>query len=139
MANKSTNAEIELRISTISEMVVKGYTRDKIIRYASAEWKVSERTTDTYLKKAWDKIHKSTNYDLKQEVTLQRARFEDLYSKNYNIQDYRECRQVLDSLAKLLGVNKPDQHEIDTNNKHSFEVTPEIVDKVFKAYEDEWE
>ena len=102
--NKATNAEIELRVSTVAEMIIKGQGRGKIIRFGSENWNVGERQIENYISKAWEKIERNTDFDIKQELKLQRARFEDLYGKNYTIQDYRECRQVLDSIGKLLGL-----------------------------------
>lgn len=107
--NKATNAEIETRIATVAEMVIKGQGRQKIIRYGSEEWNIGERQIENYISKAWEKIEKNTDFDIKQELKLQRARFEDLFQKNYTIQDYREARQVLDSIAKLLGLNEPEK------------------------------
>ena len=107
--SKSTNAQLELRVSTVAEMIIKGQGRDKILRYGSKEWNVSDRQIDEYLAKAWEKIGRNTDYDIKREIKLQRARFEDLYQKNYTIQDYREARQVLDSIAKMLGLNQPEK------------------------------
>ena len=109
---EATSAEVELRTSTVAEMINKGQGRQKICRFASEEWKISDRQIDRYISKAWDKIEKNTDFDIKQELKLQRARFEDLFQKNYTIQDYREARQVLDSIAKLLGLNEPDKLNI---------------------------
>ena len=122
--SKVTNAELELRVATVSEMIIKGLGREKICRYATKNWAVSDRQVDRYISKAWDKIEKNTDFDVKQELKLQRARFEDLFQKNYTIQDYREARQVLDSIAKLLGLNEPEKHEVD----HKITGSPIIID-----------
>lgn len=130
---KATNAEIELRVSTVSEMLIKGQGRDKIIRYGSENWNVGERQIENYIAKAWDKIEKNTDYQLAQEIHLARARLEDLYSKNYTIQDYRECRQVLDSLSKLLGTNQPEKTESKTH--HEIELTDNQLKELMS---DDW-
>ena len=122
--NKATNAEIELRVSTVSEMIIKGQGREKIIRFGSENWNVGERQIENYISKAWGKIERNTDFDIKQELKLQRARFEDLFQKNYTIQDYREARQVLDSIAKLLGLNEPEKHKVE----HNITGSPIIID-----------
>ena len=103
--SKASNAEIELRIQTVAEMLIKAQGREKILRYCAEKWNIQERMADNYISKALDKIKKNKEFlDIEQEISLQKARLEDLYQKNYTIQDYRECRQVLDSIGKLLGL-----------------------------------
>lgn len=128
---KSTNAEIELRVSIVSEMLIKGQGRGKIIRYGSENWNVGERQIENYIAKAWEKIEKNTDYDIRREIQLQRARFEDLFQKNYTIQDYREARQVLDSIAKLLGLNEPEKHRVE----HSGEI--KVPQTLAELYDEE--
>ena len=111
--SKASNAEIELRIQTVAEMLIKATGREKILRYCADNWNIQERQSDEYISRALDKIKKNREFiDIQQEIDLQKARFEDLYGKNYIIQDYRECRQVLDSIAKLLGLNEPEKLNI---------------------------
>ena len=111
---KSTNAEIEVRVATVAEMIIKGQTRDKIIRYSSDNWDIGERQTENYISKAWDKIKDSSNDLLGNHIKLAIERYNDLYQKSYNIQDYRECRQVMAELVKMLekpGYNQKDNRE----------------------------
>jgi len=101
---KATNAELEIRIQTTFEMVIKGCSRDFIIRYASENWEVGERSVDNYLKKVKDKIKEVNTPEKKEElIDLAISQMNDLYQKNYTIQDFRECRNVIESRAKLLG------------------------------------
>jgi hypothetical protein len=103
--DKSTDAEINIRHATVAEMLVKGQSRQDILQYASNTWKVSDRTADEYIAKAWAKLKKSINDDIDNYKSLLINRFEDLYKRNYNIQDYRECRQVLGDLSKIIGLS----------------------------------
>ena len=57
----------------------------------------------------------TSNEDL-QKLKKAKKRYEDLYQKNYNIQDYKEARSVQDSLNKLIGLNEPDKKEIRIND-----------------------
>ena len=123
--SKASNAEIELRIQTVAEMLIKAQGREKILRYCADNWNIQERQADEYISRALDKIKKNREFiDIQQELDLQKARYEDLYQKNYTIQDYREARQVLDSIAKLLGLNEPEKHEVD----HKITGSPIIID-----------
>ena len=107
MAEKSTNAEIELRISTIYEMVVKGASRKYIVRYGSETWKITSRQIDDYLKIVYDEIKYTYGDDYKKNILeKQLAQLDDLYVKNYTIEDYKECRNIIESKSKMLGLNE---------------------------------
>jgi len=104
MAKKSTDAEMEIRHATVAEMIVKGQSRQDILQYGSKEWNVSDRTIDSYIDAAWSKIKSSVDKDVDKQVQLALSRYEDLYKRSFQIQDYRECRQVQNDIVKLLGL-----------------------------------
>jgi hypothetical protein len=54
MARKSTNVEIDQRINTVYDLLLRAYNRTQIVRYASEEWQVSERQAETYIARARD-------------------------------------------------------------------------------------
>jgi hypothetical protein len=104
---KSTDAEVELRIATVYEMVVKGCSRKYIVRYASENWNVSSRTVDEYLKRVYDEVKETFSSEQKELlIAKQLAQLEELYMKNYTIEDFRECRNIIESRSKLLGLNE---------------------------------
>lgn len=108
MAEKSTDAEIELRIATIYEMVVKGASRKYIVRYGSETWKISSRQIDDYLKRVYEEIKETYGKEYKENLmSKQLAQLDDLYVKNYTIEDFRECRNLIESKSRLLGLNEP--------------------------------
>ena len=110
MAKKSTDAELELRIAIIYEMVVKGASRKYIVRYGSETWKISSRQIDDYLKRVYEDIKETYGEDYKKDIlSKQLAQLDDLYVKNYTIEDFRECRNLIESKNKLLGLNAPDK------------------------------
>lgn len=110
MAEKSTDAELELRIAIIYEMVVKGASRKYIVRYGSETWKISSRQIDDYLKRVYEDIKETYGEDYKKDIlSKQLAQLDDLYVKNYTIEDFRECRNLIESKNKLLGLNAPDK------------------------------
>lgn len=113
MAEKSTDAEIELRIATVYEMVVKGASRKYIVRYGSENWKISSRQIDDYLKRVYEDIKEAYGDEYKEQVlNKQLAQLDDLYIKNYTIEDFRECRNIIESKSKLLGLNAPFKTEV---------------------------
>lgn len=123
---KSTHAEITLRIATIYEMVVKGASRKYILRYCTKNYNINSRQVDIYLKKVNDEIKELYGADYKLNIIeKQLSQLDDLYVKNYTIEDFRECRNLIESKSKLLGLNMPDKKDITTNgesiNKPVFE------------------
>lgn len=114
---KSTDAEIELRIATLYEMIVKGSSYVYIVRYASTEWKISSRQVDTYILKAKEQIKETYGQEYKETILSNHlAQLENLYEKNYTIEDFRECRNIIDSRNKLLGLNAPDKITLGGEN-----------------------
>jgi hypothetical protein len=124
MAMKSTDAEVELRISIIYEMIIKGMSRKYIIRYGSEHWSVSSRTIDEYLKRVNAEIKEVFGNEYKRNLlSKQLAQLEDLYVKNYKIDDFRECRGIIESRSRMLGLNEPDKLEVKR-------IEVEIIDKL---------
>lgn len=115
---KPTNAELELRIMTVYEMVVKGATRPFIVRYASENWRVGDRTVDNYLKEVRSRLSDTFGDEYRENILItQIAKLNDLYVKNYTIEDFRECRNIIESLNKMLGLNEPEKTDVTTNGK----------------------
>lgn len=108
---KSDNVELNRRINIIAEMLLKGFSKEKIVRYSSENFNVGERQTETYILKAKETIKQVADKNVEMNIALALGRFNDLYEKSYKIQDYRECRQVQESINKLLGLNEPEKVE----------------------------
>lgn len=126
MASKSTDAEVELRINHVYNMVVKGETRKDIVRYGSKTWDVSSRTIDEYLARVHLEIKETYNKEYKEHIiSKQLVQLDDLYKKNYGNEDFRECRSLIETKSKLLGLNEPDKKQI-ANEETSIKI--EIVD-----------
>lgn len=113
MAKKEPKQDVipvpELTIDTIAEMLIKGCSRSDIIRHSEQAWNVTEEQTDLYIARALAKIKETNVMDIEDSVELAIARYNDLYKKNYQIQDYRECRavqEILNKLIKIAAANK---------------------------------
>jgi glutamyl-tRNA reductase len=116
---KSTSVQKEMLIEQCVTLLIEGYRRKDIVQYFTENHDKCERTVDNYLSEAYEKI--STDKDLQKKIIKQSLkRFNDLYDKNSAIQDYKECRQVQESILKLFGLNQPDKID-HTNNGQSFQ------------------
>ena len=61
MANKSTNAELKLRVTEVYGLLTRGYSRAQIHQHAADLWQLSERQADTYIAKARELIDADCN------------------------------------------------------------------------------
>jgi hypothetical protein len=110
---KATDAEIQLRIAILYEMIVKGCSREYIVRYSSEKWNIGDRQVDDYLKLVRNKIQNTYGQEYRETILNNHlAQLENLYAKNYIIEDFRECRSIIESRNKLLGLNEATKIEI---------------------------
>lgn len=136
---KASNAEMELRIQTVYEMIVKGATRPFILRYSSENWKIGERQTEKYIAEANKRIQTVFNdKDRERLINEHRSKLSDLYVKNYTIEDFRECRNVLESERKLLGLDEPDRKDINIKGKIKTIDPTKLSDEALKELTDAW-
>jgi len=126
MGTKSTDAEVQLRINHIYCMVVQGETRKDIVQYGSKKWDVSHRTIDEYLNRVHEEIKQAYGKEYKEAIiSKQLLMLDDLYKKNYTNEDFKECRSLIETKSKLLGLNEPEKRQV-ANEETSIKI--EIVD-----------
>lgn len=115
---KSTDTEILKRIAVVAEMDLKGDSKEKIVRYASENWKISERQTETYLKRARESfIKEACAKNIDEHLGKVVMQHNDLYQKCYSIQDYAECRRILKDMIDLLGLAAPSKIDHTTKGE----------------------
>ena len=111
---KATDFEKEQRIDLVCEFLIKGLTTAQMFRYVSSktDWGISARQLDNYISEAKQKIKNSDN-DKGFEIQRAKKRLEKLYVKNESLEDYKECRALIDTSAKLFGWNEPEEKNIN--------------------------
>jgi len=124
---KANDFEKEQRIDTICEFLIKGLSNGQMFRYVSekTEWGISMRQLENYIAEAKEKIKNSDN-DKGFEIQRAKKRLEKLYVKNESLEDYKECRALIDTSAKLFGWNEPEEKNI---NIKSFDINSLYADK----------
>lgn len=138
MAEKSTDAEIELRIATVYEMVIKGASRKYIMRYCAENWNLASRQVDTYLKRVDIQIKKTYNDKYRESlIQKQMAQLDDLYVKNYTIEDFRECRSIIESRSKMLGLNAADKIDQNIKIDANINLSKEKIKQISDTLDDE--
>lgn len=112
--DKASEFELEKRIDIVCEMLIKGLSNSQMFRYVSEKtnWGVSTRQVENYIATAKGKIKNSDN-DKGFEIQRAKRRLEKLYQKNESIEDFKECRAIIDTSAKLFGWNEPEKSETE--------------------------
>ena len=62
-ADKTTQAEVEMRVARLGRIIANGGKRSDCIRYAAENWGVSERTVDRYLMKVSEQFKGDWNIE----------------------------------------------------------------------------
>lgn len=115
---KSTKAEIELRVALVYKMLIEGFVRKDIVQYGSKKWNISNRQVDDYIAGANLEIKENFGEKYKANILEKEvAKMDNLYRKNYQNEDYRECRTLIESKAKLMGYVAPVKTDITTNGQ----------------------
>lgn len=114
---KSDSSEIEKRVNLIYSMLLQGLQRKAVIQYCSNQWGVGERQVDTYLVKARELMSDDSQKDLDYKKSEILAQYYDLYNKSYDLEDYKECRNILANIGNILGVNSPEKIDLKSEVK----------------------
>jgi hypothetical protein len=128
----STTAQhiLEDRIHMIMNLCLACTPRWEILQIVSKEkWRVSDRTIDSYITKARERIVATKIPEKEEWIKEAKARYEDLYKQSHNVGDYGECRRILDSMGKMFGF------EVTNINANIIGITMEDLHREA----DEWE
>ena len=89
MAAKATNAEMQRRVNEVALMLAEGATRPEIVQYASKKWGISERQTDTLIKRANAIFEQESSFVREAEFGKALRRLNTIFAKAMKVQDYR--------------------------------------------------
>lgn len=114
--SREDNLHLELRHKQVAILILNGYAKRSFLLQKISEeypdWGVSERQLDNYIKAAREIIkNKLTPEDIALEKDIALSRFDSLYTMNMKIQDYRECRNIINDRLKVLGIENPSKIE----------------------------
>lgn len=112
--NKTTNIEIENRVSGIINMIIEGCSNLEIYNL-SKEWNCTRRTIDNYLVRARELIIESNKSNLEFEKNKLLHRYELLFRNSFLNQDYKTCATILNQQSKMFGLDKPEENNKQDN------------------------
>lgn len=111
-AKKSDSTELDSRVNTVYAMLLQGFQRKRIIQYVAEKHDVGERQIDNYIAKARDIMSNDNKVEIELKKSEILSQLYDLYGKNLKIDDFRECRNILNQIAEVLGVKAPAKSEV---------------------------
>ena len=112
---KITEVEYQKRVSIVAKLLMKGGMANRdMFRYVTEneklKWHISFRQFENYIRDAKEEIKDDPN-DVLFEKARAKKRFENLYAKNYDLEDYKECRAIIEAESKLFGWGEPEKYE----------------------------
>lgn len=115
--HKSDSSEMEKRINQIYLLILQGFQRKQIIQFCSENYKIGERQVDEYLLKAREIIKSNIDTDTAGKKNELLNQYYDLYRKNYEEEDFKECRNILKDIGSIFGVEAMTKIDLTTNGK----------------------
>ena len=103
---RSTIAEYDTRIKTITDLLLSGSNRLDIIQFTSEKWGVSERTSDEMIARARKKIVDLNSDSIEESIALITANYWDIVKKTKSKEDYNTSVMALREIAKLKGLDQ---------------------------------
>lgn len=105
MSKKSTDAEIDIRVCEVQELLLNGETRSSIVRYGS-KWQISSRQIDDYIAAAKLLIKEINSTSTKEYIALLSRNLWKTFRVSMSSGDMAEANKSLMNLAKINGVGE---------------------------------
>ncbi len=112
-----TDTEVILRIEAVVNMLLSGYSRIEIVNKCNKDYGVQSRMIDNYIAEAKKIIKEQTDKDIEQNIAIAYNRLNSLYKNSLNEGDYSECRQIQQTINKLLGLDAAMKADITTKGE----------------------
>jgi hypothetical protein len=102
-AGQTGHAELTVRIEMVAQMIIQGAKRQTIWQYVQQKtnWGIGQRTLDRYLRSAEERIKEILKESREMRLAKAMARYDDLYLKCYNVQDYKTAAQINEKMIDL--------------------------------------
>ena len=129
MATKADKLTVEQRVEAVYRLILDGWTREQILQN-TANWRVSERQRDSYIAAGNARIE-ATAAPVRAEH--HRRAVAAHYQLLREAKTVREKLAVWQALAKLIGLNAPDELVVTWRDEvidllRSGAVAPEVVE-----------
>lgn len=119
---KSNRTEINKRILEVSKMLLTGESNKNILHYASVNWNISDRQTQTYIKQCYDRWYIDFEAKRKANLSYHLAKRADLYFQAYKQKDWRACLEIAKDESKILNIYPSEKTDLRIEEKEDSDV-----------------
>jgi hypothetical protein len=102
MAKKGTNVEIDERVNTVYDLLLRAHSRHQIVQHAANAWQVSPRQTDDYIARARQLLQLDAELERPQWLAAAIARLYDYERRASESNQLGIALKALEDQAKLL-------------------------------------
>lgn len=102
MGKKSTNTEIDERINTVYDLLLKAYSRTQIVRYGAENWNIGERQMENYIARARKLMALDAELERPQWLAAAIARLVEYERRASESNQLPVALKALEDQAKLL-------------------------------------
>lgn len=116
----------EIQLKEIYQMIVEGKTKQEIGEYLTDKYKYTQRRINQLLEISSKRLKEEVSYDKDQLRDKHHGMLIELYKKNLDKGDFKECRLILETIQKVYGLNQiePTKVEVEKVIRFKFDNTP---------------
>lgn len=85
-----------------------------------ANQSISRSRANEYWLRVWDEVNKKFRNEREKLIDKHLLHYWDIYEQAKNEKDLSNARQVLDAIAKLMGLNEPEKVDMKTQSTIEF-------------------
>lgn len=116
---KMSNAEVQVFLKESMKVIFNEHmSHTKYIEWCKKQ-SISRKQANQYWVRIWDEVGEKFRHERDKLVNKHLLHYWDLYDAARNEKDLSNARQVLDAIAKLMGLNEPDK--VDMKNQSVIE------------------
>lgn len=124
---KAMLAQHQIQLNEVYAMIVEGKTRYQIINTLKEKYGYTERRISQIIGEANTTIIKNVELDRGSLVHKNLAKLDDLYQRNLEKDDTKECRLIIETIQKMLALNQTEKKEVEIKKTVRFTFdTPEL-------------
>ena len=132
---KASDAEIELRIHEVKNLLSDGCTRADIVRYTAKKWGLAKRQTDEYITRAKEELRELNSANFKDKLSQITSCLWKLYKKAEDAPAVQH--QIIMSIAKMQGLDQQIINHVIEDKRELSETDVEALEAVLLEDESE--
>lgn len=118
---KSSKVEFINRIAEIGEILLSGASSREAQNYAVSEWGVTLRQAQKYSSLYFADCERQIKKQSKYALSIHLQKLNRLYSRSFEINDFKTCLSILHEIAKIGGYHKNVKLEVTGEINHNHE------------------